>query len=156
MRAAANPGMREVQSAGTGLGLGDEIRHRLDAGVASNDQHIGRGRDRTDVDEILQRVIGQLGVHRRVIGMRRGVDQQGVAIRRRLRHQGRADSAAGTGPVLGQHLLPPGVRQLGRQRTPDDVGRAAGGERNDQAYRLVGKSGRGGLRHGRGVAQCQH
>ena len=107
-----------------------------EAGV--HHQHVRRQRQRHDVDEVLGRVVGQLGVDRRIDRVRVGIDEQRVAVGRRLRHRRRADRAAGAGTVLDHHRLAPvSPTSFARHEAPDDVGRARRRERDDHVHRLV-------------------
>ena len=118
----------------------DEVVERLQAGLGRGDQHVRPAAQQREVGEVLQRVVGQLGVDARVGDVRRGIGEQRVAVGRRVDHDLRADRAAGAGAVLGHHRLAPHLLQLGRDHAADDVGRAARRERDDQADGLVGKA----------------
>ena len=97
----------------------------------------GAERDQRHRDQVLGRIERQLGVERRVVGVRRvGGDQEGVAVGRRLRDDLRADDGVGAGLRIDQHLL----AELRRQRIGDHphqgIDRAARIERHDDAHRL--------------------
>ena len=87
--------------------------------------------ERHDRDEIVHRVVGQLGIERVRAG-ERAVDQDGVAVGRRLRHHVGADRAAGARPVLDHHGLAELLSDLLHHDARDDVARAARAERHDR------------------------
>ena len=66
--------------------------------------------------------------------------QQRVAVRRRFRHEVGADDRAGAGAVLDDERLSQRLLQLLAEIARVDVGRAAGAERHDDAYRFRGIS----------------
>ena len=75
----------------------------------------------------------------------RGISkQQRIAIRRRTRHQLGADDAARARTIVDHHLLPQHLRQAAGGDARHDVGRAAYGDRHDQADWALGIGG--GLR----------
>ena len=102
-----------------------------------------------------QRVVGQLGIER-VRARERAVDQDRVAVGRRLRHHVGADRAAGAGAVLDDDILSELPADLLHHDARDDVARTARTERHDHgdvARRPVlrgGGSGEGGKRKERG------
>jgi len=78
--------------------------------------------------------------------------EEGVAIGRLLRHVIRADDAAGSRPVLHQHILAECRRKRRRDQARDGVHQAAWGELRHQADRRAAWPG--GLRVGNGGG-CQ-
>jgi hypothetical protein len=90
--------------------------------------------------EVLDRIVRQVvGTARRIDGHGGdGGDRQRIAIRRRARGFGRADGATGAALVLDHHGLAEFLAHALRHEARDDVGGAAGRERNDDADRLVG------------------
>ena len=81
-----------------------------------NDQHIGALRQQADRGEILDRVVVEL-VEPGIDRMGHGDDEQGVAVRRRLRDRLGADHAAGAAAVVDHDLLAEAVAELdGDQR----------------------------------------
>ena len=75
-------------------------------------------------------------MHVRVDDEARRVHEQRIAIRRRLRHGGRADDAVRPRLVLHHEGLAHLLLELGRDHAGDDV-RAAGRRRNHDAHRPV-------------------
>ena len=105
-----------------------------------------------DRNEIRDRIVGQrlegigIGDERG-----RGREQEGVAVGRRARRRLRADRVAGARPVLDDDLLAERARQPVAEQPADDVGRAAGGLRDDELDRLRGPA----LRVGAGGREQQ-
>jgi hypothetical protein len=66
-----------------------------------------------------------------------GAKSARVAVRIRLRHVRRRERPAGAGPVVDDEGLAHRLGHLGCYQARDDVGHAAGGERNDDADGLV-------------------
>ena len=128
-----------IQRAGRGLGLGDQLLHRLRPGLAGHRQHrhgLGRGGDRR---EIVDRIVGQRLVEV-LVHHQRGVDrhQQRVAVRRGFRHLLRPDHGVAAGPVVDDHRLAPVLVHPLRQQPCGDIGRSAGRERHDDVDRAMG------------------
>ena len=105
-------------------------------GRGRDDQHVRLSGQRRDLDEVLGRIEGQVGIDRRVVGLRRGMHEQRVAVGRRLGDEGRADRSAGAGAVLDDHRLSPEFGKLLPERARQDVGGAARRERHDDVHRL--------------------
>ena len=105
---------------------------------------IGREVPERIVGEVLDggRVHHQGGVHR---------GQEGVAVRGGARDLLGADHRVGAGPVLDHDRLSPVLAHALRDHAREDVGRAAGRKRHDDADRPAGKrlGGRRGLLRGR-------
>jgi hypothetical protein len=77
--------------------------------------------------------------HRRRMG-----EPQRVAVGCRARRRLRTDVAAGTGPVVHHHALPPHGAQLIPKQAGNDVWRTAGGRADDDPHGLFGPGLRGG------------
>ena len=131
MRRCAGAGRRVVQFAGIGFDQRNELlevcrRHRR--------MHHQHQRDRgelADRREILDRIERQL-LHPRIDRKRDGGDEKRVAVRRGFGDGCRADHAAAAGAVVDDRGSRPGVGEALRDHPRDDVGRAAGHERDDQ------------------------
>jgi hypothetical protein len=109
---------------------------------------VGRG-DQAHADEILQRVVAGLldvGQHGELADE---AEQQGVAVRRRLRHEGGADGASRPGTVLHDELLPEPLAELLGDVPSHVVVAASGRCRHDDPHGLR----RVGLRCGIAGAQ---
>ena len=90
-----------------------------------------------DRREVLDRVVRQLAIDVGQDRVRAGrVEQQRVAVRRRLRDELRADAAAGAGAVLDDERLAELRAHAVGENPRDAVDAAAGRERNDDAHRL--------------------
>ncbi|MNQ84356.1 hypothetical protein D3C85_994820 [compost metagenome] len=120
-------------------------------------QDVGHRDDQGDRHEVLDRVVGQLGVDGLIDGVRADrAHQQGVAIGRGARGFRRADVAAGARLVVHHHGLVPALAQFGRHHARGDVGGAAGGEGHDDlhvAFRVVRQGRRGRQKKGGGRQQ---
>jgi hypothetical protein len=115
-----------------------------------HDQRLRADTERSDRNEIVERIVRELAVdvRRRDEGRVRG-HQQGVAVRRRLRDIFSADLAgAATRLVLDHDLLAEGFRQPLAQRAADHIGDAACGKRHDD---MNGPARIGLRRRGRGT-----
>ncbi len=128
----ADPGRRIVELAGRGLGLGDEVEHRL-RDVVLRQHQVGRGAEQRDRHEILVRVERHALVQQRIDHQRRGAEQQRVAVGPGARRRCDADIAAGAAAVLDHDRLPELLRKRIGNDARQDVDRTTGGERNDQA-----------------------
>src|SRR5262245_36390325 len=84
---------------------------------------------------IVLEVVGERFVERRRRRMRGRRHEQRVAVGRRLRRLARAEYAAGAADILDDHRLTEPLAQWLRDQPRNDVGRAAGHERNDQRDR---------------------
>ncbi len=117
--------------------------------------HVGRGRDVHDRREVVDRVVRDLGVDRRV--GRRGGDRghaDVVAIGRGAREFLRAHHATAAGAVEHDHVLAQGLAQGFGHDAADDVGGAAGREghlqRDGFAREALRQRGSGGEDQARG------
>jgi hypothetical protein len=88
-------------------------------------------------DEIALRVVRQLRVEVRVDGERRvGGHQDGVTVRRRLRHRVGGEDGVRARPVLDHHRLSPHRGELVGELPRHDVDAAARGIGDHDAHRL--------------------
>ena len=134
--AGADAGRSEVELAGIGFRVGDELGNGGDRDRLVHHQdvrHADHARDRRDVTNEIE---AQLVVERVVDRVRRNHLEQRVAVRRGLHHGLGPDIAAGARPVLDDDRLTEPLRQPLRHQTGQDVGPAAGGEADDDAHRL--------------------
>src|ERR1043166_5998141 len=99
-----------------------------------DDDHLvgGRKRDRFEVPE---RIVWHLAEENRIDGETADVEQDGMAVRRRLGHLGGADAAARAADVLDIELLSQLLAQLLNDQPRENIGRAAGRKRDDTAHR---------------------
>ncbi len=146
MRLGAGARARIVELRRRGLGLGDEIGQRLDAGVRTHHQDIGGVDELRDRDEILERVIGQVLEQRRIDRDRGRGQEQRVAVRRRPRRHAHPGIPCRPGPVVDDDGLAERSTKRGREDAGDDVGRPARRERHDQRDRPLRIGGAGGHR----------
>ena len=125
----------EGEFGGTGLDQREQLgngfcRHRW----VDHDDHVvgGRKRDRLEVAE---RIVGHLAEEHRIDGETADIEQDGVAVGRRLGHLRGADAAARTADVLDIELLAELLAQFLHHQPGEDIRRAAGRERHDHAHR---------------------
>ncbi|MNT28644.1 hypothetical protein D3C72_1643470 [compost metagenome] len=148
MRGRAVAGGRHVDAAGVGLQVLDQVRHRADAVLVGEGriqfQDVRHGNHQRDRHEVLDRVVGQLGVHGLIDGVRADrAHQQGVAIGRGARGFRRADVAARARLVIHHHRLVPRLAQFGGHDARGDVCCAAGGKGHDDLHVAFGVVGLG-------------
>ena len=148
-RAVAGRGV--VEGPRFGLGLGNQVGHRLEA-PRGRDQHVGQGRERCHTREILQRVVAEVGIQRRIDQMARRLNQQGQTIGGGLGDDAGPERAARPRTVLDDHAGAQRRAQRIDQQTGEHIGATAGGEWHDQANDLPGWPGtlRGGWQAGGG------
>ncbi len=129
----------DIELAGIGLGVGDQLRHVAHRDVLAGDHDVGDDRHEADRREVLQRIVAGTAVERGADRHRGGAaDEQRVAVG--LRRCGRAagERAAGARAIVDDHLLAERGRQLLADQPPHDIDRAAGRERHDQPDRARG------------------
>ncbi|MNT08440.1 hypothetical protein D3C72_1431830 [compost metagenome] len=152
----------DAARAGRGIGVlarvrlqqGDELGQVLGRHRRVYRQHVRHVHQVGDGHEILERVVGVLGVGRRVGG--HGADggyAQGVTVRGGARDGVRADGPTAAAPVFHHNGLPELAAQAFGHDAGNDVGGAAGGKRNNQADGFVGV-GVGGLGRGTKADAC--
>ena len=118
-----------------GLGIVDQLLHRLGRNRGVNDQHVGRFRNQADRGEVLGGIVGQLQEMRqdRLRRVKSHID--GVAVGRRLGDEVGRDRAGGAGLVFGDGGFSALV-ELVREGAADDIGNAARRRRHDDPDRL--------------------
>jgi hypothetical protein len=94
----------------------------------------GDGSERNRI-EVLERIVGHLGVDQRVDDEARVHHQNGVAIACCLRDAAGANRAAPAAHVLDDKLLAEMLRELLRDEAANGIVLPAGRERNDHAHR---------------------
>ena len=103
-------------------------------------QDVGVLPDRDDAGEIVRGVVGQVRHDPRRHRVRRGVGENGVAVRLGAHDLADADRAAGAAVVLHRDRLAEFLGQRVEHRARHDVGGAAGAERDVGPDRLRGPS----------------
>ena len=105
----------------------DHVGQRLERGIGAHQQDVGRGRQQRDRREILERVVGNFRIQKRIGGMPARHHDQRVAIGRRRRQRLRGDHAArarpvfdddATGPIAARPHRPACARGCRRRRRP--------------------------------------
>ena len=128
------------RSVGQRIGLGQgrllEIGQGLDAGLGMGRQHmLGQAHQRHGL-QVLGGVVGQV-FHQRLVGRKTvGHADQRIAVSRLLGDIVDTDHGACTGLVFHDHGLAQLLGQLGANQARHHVGRAAGGEGNNDAQGL--------------------
>ena len=140
MGGVAGTGGGVVDRAGIFARVVHEIGERLVALLRIDRHHHRHVAERDHAGEIGEHVERQLRARRRRDGVGRGIGQDGVAVGLGLRHRRHADGVAGARAVLDDERLAELRRHLLEHRARHDVGRGAGGERDDHADRRASAS----------------
>ena len=118
----------------------------MDRELRIDDQHERRLHHQRQRDQVGHRVVGKILVERDVDRHGRARrHHQRVAVRRRLGDRARRDDAAGARPVLDHEGLAEPLLELLPEHAGEDVGAAAGRERNhdgDRPRRIILGGGR--------------
>src|SRR6266511_3319569 len=138
--ATAEPraGRGKAVLAGMGLDERDEVLDRLYWQRRVDGEHRGRGYRERDGVKILGRIVGHVRVKCGIDDEVGAGDEDGVAVRRRLRRAPDPDIAARAGDVLDVELRTQLLRELLRHEAGEHVGRTGGRVRNDDAHRSRG------------------
>ena len=107
----------------------------LDPKLRRDHQNFRRGGDNRDRHQILEDVVGQGFVQRRIGDDRRIHEHDVVAVGRRAGDVVDADDAAGSGPILDHDGLVENIAELLRQRAADKLDDASRRVRKDQVDR---------------------
>ena len=139
MSGAANATGGVVQFAGVGFGVGQKLGHGFDFHRRVGHHHVGRGADQGDGYEVFDHVVIELGVNAGIDAMRAGVpDDHGVAVRRRLGGELRAQYAACARFVFDENGLPDFPRKAVCDHAAHGIAAVARGAWHDQADRFRG------------------
>ena len=135
----AEPGDADGNGAPARFRQRRKLTRRIDLHRGVHDQH-GRVEHRhADRREILDRVVREIAVQRRIDrDGAHGGEEQGIAVGLRLRHVLGRDRAAGAWPVVDDDGLSDQAAQPFGQEPRDEIGGAAGGESDHQPDRPVG------------------
>ncbi len=134
VRDRAVAGRRVGQLARFALGQLDQVGDVLGRNLGVDGHDVRHGGQVRDGREVLLAVERQVRVDGRVDAVRAdGGDAQDVAVGRAAGDEGAADRTAGAAAVFDHHGLAQFLAQLVGEQAADDVGRASGRERNDQA-----------------------
>ena len=158
MGQVSGPARGQVDLAGIGLGIGDELGDGLGRKRRIDHQDESIAVEAGDRGNVARDGDGALLIERYVDGVRGGDKKERIAIGRRTRDRLQREIAAGTRPVVDDHRLAEPLRQRLTDEPRDDVGRAAGGNEDHQCHRPRRISLRPcNTRHGRqrGSARCQ-
>ena len=130
----------------------DQVLHAVERAGGVHHDHVRRFGNRAHGDQVLHRVIGQLGKDVREHADDGPLNQHRVAVRRRLGHEVVADVARGAWPVVDDHGLAQQRAQPLGHHARQDIGSAARRKRHDQ---LDGPCGPGRLRQRPGGSQWE-
>ncbi len=133
--AGADPGRREVDLARIGLGVGDELRHRLHRHRRIDHDDLRLVHHAGDRGDVADEVEAELRIERRVDRRRRPDREQRVAVRRRAHDRLGGDVRPRPDPVVDDERLPELLRQPLRDHARQDVLHAAGGGADHQPHR---------------------
>jgi hypothetical protein len=136
MRGRARAGGTERHLVLVRLGIGDEFAEIFRRQVllhGEDDRHLGDQRNR---GEVRGRIVLRPLVHGLVLGMRADrAEDHGVAVGLGLRDARGTRHAAGAADILDDHLLAENFAHPLRHHAAKNVGRSAGGERDDHCQR---------------------
>src|SRR6266571_5247462 len=119
--------------------VGDELLQILDRKRRMDHEHPGRAAEERDVREVAQRIEGEIPGQRRRDAVRRDPrHDQRVSVGSGLRHELRADHAAGPGAVLDDEILLEAFTEPLPHEPPQRIRGAARSKRHDDAHRLCG------------------
>ena len=138
-----------VQLAGIGLGIGQQLGQRLPRRVGAHHHAHDEAGDLQDVGEVLDRIVLELRVEQRLAQHAHVHLADRVAVRLGVLQRERAQHAGGPALVLDDDRLAELLRDRLGQDAEAGIGRPAGGPRDDQPDRPVGKA-RLGARRARG------
>src|SRR5437870_831415 len=133
MLRGAEAGTAERDLAGTGLGDGNQLLDVVGGKIGTRHDDQPSGCDLRDRIERGERVIAQRLVHDRADDLARGHDAERVAVLLRAGDGLVAERAGGARTVLDHHGLAELFLQRPADDAADDVGAAAGAERDDYA-----------------------
>ena len=134
MRPGAVAGRGHVELAGIGLGIGDEFADRLCRKRWMHLHAVGLVADARNRGDVMDETEFELFIERGVDGVGKADQKQRVAVGGSVQYGLGGDIAARARPVLDDELLAEPLRQPLRHKTGGDVGRAAGGETDDNAH----------------------
>ena len=131
------PGLVQLILPGLAFAFSMNSFMRLDRGFLRHHEHVRRRAQHHQRHEVLERIVGRVGVEARVDHVGAGADQQRVAVGRQPLHRRDGDVAAGAAAVLDDHRLAERLAELGVDQPRGDVGAAAGREAHHHGDLLV-------------------
>ena len=153
-RAIARRGKRH--SVFLGPRQGGQFGDVLGCKLRVHQHHIGEQGQHPNGAKCLERVIGQLGVERRVDGKRRRIEHHRVAVRRGFRDGIGPDLATCARTVFNHNALPQGLTHFGCDQTRHHIGSAAWRVGHHQGDGFVGVGASLGPRRRRAqTAECE-
>jgi hypothetical protein len=119
----------------SGFAPRDQIGDRVDAELGIDEDRIRRGAEFGDRREILEGIIGHLGIKAGIDHVGARADQQRIAVRLGMGHVSDPDIAAGARAVLDNDIAGQREPEILAEDSRHDVGGAGRRERNDDLDR---------------------
>src|SRR5262249_52019646 len=135
MRRSPHAGRSQIDLARLGLGIGNELGNRFGRNrwiYHHNERKADDARDRRDV---VDEIVIELLIKRRVDRVRRTCQEERVAVRGSAHDRFGADIAAATWAVFDDELLAKPLREPRRDEPRENVWRAGGARGGDDAHR---------------------
>ena len=135
MRPGADAGRRDVELAGIGLGIGDQLGHRFHRKLRIDHDDERGAADGADRREVAGEIEIQMLIKRGVDGIGRDDEEERIAVRRGVGDDFGADIAGGARPIVDDELLTEAFRHRLRHQARDNVGRQTGRKTDDDVHR---------------------
>ena len=132
------PGLMTFSLFLSASGEGEQVGHRPDRRRGVHQEHVGRGAELGDRQEVLECVVARLAIEADVDHEAGRGDQQRVAVRRRFADLHHADIPARARPVDDQHRLAEPRAEAWLDHARHDVGGTARRRRDDELHRSLG------------------
>ena len=127
-----------VKRIGLGLHFGNQVFHILEAFAGRHHHHVGQAGQGRDAHQVVQGVVGQVGVNGRVHHVARRVNQKRVAIGRCLGHLVGCNGAACARFVFNDDRMTQSGGEFFGHRAGHNVGTAAGRKGHHKLDALLG------------------
>ena len=140
MRRGADAGRGIIELAGIGFAVGDEVGVGFEAKLRRNDQDLRRRTDTRDRHQILEDVVGQRLLQRRIDDDRRIHQHDVVAVGVGMSDEVDADNAARARAIIGDDRLAEILAHLLRELAAgeiDDAARSIGDDQVDRPRRKI-------------------
>src|SRR5215831_5785514 len=134
MCAASDTNRRHAELAGIGLRIGDKLGNRLSRNRRIYRHDIWCADDASDWRDIAKEIEAEFIIERHIDGVRRSRQEECVAVCRSTHDRLGADIVAATRSVLDDEWLAEPLRQPLSDQARRDVGRAGGGDWQDQTH----------------------
>ena len=131
---SATQQLNDVQEAAHALGVGYKLGDRLGWNRRIDHHNEREANDARDGGDVTEKNEIEFVVERRVYCVRRSCDEERIAVRRRPHDHLGPDIVAATRAVFDNELLADPLREPWPDEPRDNIGRAAGSRRGDDAY----------------------